>query len=104
MMEGNAACALSATAANPKTIWCDISARSRQRFSTPRFRFWQGPVLEYRRFLVTPFGFPGGRLLDIRFCYARHMGGPDGPPTSLDDSLRGAQPAVPPAFPPRSTA
>src|SRR5262249_34358113 len=34
------------TAANPKTIWCDISARSRWRFSAPRFRFSQGPVLE----------------------------------------------------------
>src|SRR5262245_63002050 len=33
MMEGNAACALSATAANPKTIWCDLSARRSWRFS-----------------------------------------------------------------------
>src|SRR5262249_58659897 len=90
MMEGNAACALSATAANPKTIWCDISARSRQRFSAPRFRFWQGPVLEYRRFLVPRFDFCRGWVLDIRFFLHRPVGGRDGPATSLDDSFCGA--------------
>jgi hypothetical protein len=56
MMEGNAARALSATAANPKAIWCDISARSRQRFSAPRFRFSQGPVLEYKILRAPPCG------------------------------------------------
>src|SRR5262245_5049670 len=76
MMEGNAARALSATAANPKTIWCDISARSRQRFSAPRFRFSQGPVLEYK------------------ICAHRHVGGRDGPATFWNDSCRGAQRAV----------
>src|SRR5215831_13794289 len=77
MMEGNAACALSATAANPKTIWCDISARSRRRFSAPRFRFSQGPVLEYKILRAPPF-----------------VGGRDGPATFWNDPCRGAQRAV----------
>src|SRR5262249_51821093 len=48
MMEGNAARALSATAANPKTIWCDISAKAAGGFWCRRFEFRKGPVLEYK--------------------------------------------------------
>jgi hypothetical protein len=48
MMEGNAARALSATTANPKTIWCDISAKAAGGFWCRRFEFRKGPVLEYK--------------------------------------------------------
>src|SRR5262245_5135066 len=85
MLEGNAARALSATAANPKAIWCDISARGRRRSSVHRFEFRKGPVLEYKIVRVAPF-----------------VGGRDGPATSWNYSCRGAQRAVRRNVPQRS--
>src|SRR5262249_44221376 len=48
MSERNAGCALPATAANPKTIRCDISARGYRLFSVRPFEFRRGPFLEYK--------------------------------------------------------
>src|SRR5215471_13887212 len=43
MLERNAACALPATAANAKTIRCDISDKSGRLFSVRPFEFRRGP-------------------------------------------------------------
>ena len=48
MSERNAACALPATAANAKTIRCDISAKSGRLFSVRPFEFRRDPFLEYK--------------------------------------------------------
>jgi hypothetical protein len=84
MLEGNAARALSATAANPKTIWCDISARSSRRSFVPRFEFRRGP------------------FWNIRFARTVICGGRDGPATFWNYSCRGAQRAVRRNVPQRS--
>ena len=48
MLERNAGCALPATAANAKTIRCDISAKSGRLFSVRPFEFRRDPFLEYK--------------------------------------------------------